>query len=450
MTECNREPLLFSSLGRQQVQADFAGGTLTSDAGGLLLREVDRRCGLIDALAGCLSDARDPSRITHELRMLLAQRIYGLALGYEDLNDHTTLRQDPLFAVLTDQRPDPQQPLASAPTLCRLENRVTRASLARLAGGLVDQFIASFAQPPAELILDFDATDDPVHGMQEWRFFHGYYDHYCFLPLYVFCGSQLLVAYLRPSNIDGSLHTRPILKLLVQRLRQAWPHVRIILRGDSGFCRWKVLRWCEQNGVFYVLGLARNGVLERLAAPFMAAAQTQFQATQEKVRNFHEVQYAAQTWDRQRRVIVKAEHLPEGPNARFVVTNLARLGPARIYDELYVARGDMENRIKEQQLALFADRTSCHNFLANQFRVLLSAAAYVLVETLRRTALPGTELEAAQAGTLRLKLFKVAARVVTSVRRVILHLSSAYPLADLFRRVLARLRALPQPRPAPS
>ena len=450
MTECNGQRVLFSSLGRQQVQADFSGGTLTSDAGGLLLREVDRGCGLLDALAACFSDPRDPARITHNLRTMLAQRVYGLALGYEDLNDHTTLRTDPLFAVLADQRPDPEQPLASAPTLCRLENRVTRASLARMRAVLVEQFIASFEAPPAELILDFDATDDPVHGTQEARFFHGYYDHYCFLPLYVFCGSRLLVAYLRPSNIDASLHTRPILKLLVRRLRQAWPKVRLIVRGDSGFCRWKLLRWCEQNHVSYVLGLARNSVLEGLAKPFTTAAQTQFQATQEKVRNFHELRYAAKTWDCQRRVIVKAEHLPEGPNVRFVVTNLSRLGSARVYDELYVARGDMENRIKEQQLALFADRTSCHAFLANQFRVLLSAAAYVLVETLRRTALPDTELAAAQAGTLRLKLFKVAARVVVSVRRVVLHLSSAYPLADLFARVLARLRTPHALRPAPS
>jgi hypothetical protein len=410
----------------------------------LLLREVDRRCGLIDTLAGCLTGPRDPGRITHDLRTMLAQRIYGLALGCEDLNDHTTLRQDPLFAVLANQRPDAEQPLASAPTLCRPGNRVTRASLSRMSAVLVEQFSASFEQPPEELVLDFDATDDPVHGTQEARFFHGYYAQY------VFCQDRLLVAYLRPSNIDASLHTRPLLKLLVRRLRQVWPNVRIILRGDSGFCRWKLLRWCEQNGVFYVLGLARNAILERLAAPFMAAAKTQFEATAQKVRNFHEVRYAAGTWDHARRVIVKAEHLPEGPNARFVVTNLPRRSPAQIYDELYVARGDMENRIKEQQLALFADRTSCQVFLANQFRVLLSAAAYVLVETLRRTALPDTELEQAQAGTIRLKLFKVAARVFTSVRRVVFQLSSAYPLADLFARVLARLRAPYLLQPAPS
>jgi hypothetical protein len=450
VTECNRQGLLFSSLGRQRVQADFAGGTLTSDAGGLLLREVDRRCGLLNALTAALSDPRDPARITHDLRTMLAQRIYGLALGYEDLNDHSTLRQDPLFAVLAERRPNPSQPLASAPTLCRLENNVSRASLQRLAAVLVEQFIASFEQAPQELILDFDATDDPLHGTQEGRFFHGYYDHYCFLPLYVFCGSQLLVAYLRPSNIDASLHTRPILKLLVRRLRQVWPAVRIIVRGDSGFCRWKLLRWCEQNNVFYVLGLARNKVLERLAEPFTAAAQAQFEATQTKVRNFHEVRYGAQSWDRQRRVIVKAEHLPQGPNVRFVVTNLTALTPVEVYDGLYIARGDMENRIKEQQLGLYADRTSCHAFLANQFRVLLSAAAYVLLDTLRRTALVETELAQAQAGTIRLKLFKVAARIVTSVRRVVLHLSSAYPLADVFARVLARLRMPHLLQPAPS
>jgi hypothetical protein len=450
VTECNRQGLLFSSLGRQRVQADFAGGTLTSDAGGLLLREVDRRCGLLNALTAALSDPRDPARITHDLRTMLAQRIYGLALGYEDLNDHSTLRQDPLFAVLAERRPDPSQPLASPPTLCRLENRVSRASLQRLARVLVEQFIASFEHPPQELILDFDATDDPLHGTQEGRFFHGYYDHYCFLPLYVFCGSRLLVAHLRPSNIDASLHTRAILKLLVGRLRQVWPAVRIILRGDSGFCRWKLMRWCERNGVFYVLGLARNAALERVAEPFTAAAQTQFEARQTKVRNFHEVRYAAKTWNCERRVIVKAEHLPQGPNVRFVVTNLTTPTPGEVYDGLYIPRGDMENRIKEQQLALYADRTSCHAFLANQFRVLLSAAAYVLVETLRRTGLAGTELEQAQAGTIRLKLFKVAARVVTSVRRVVLHLSSAYPLADLFARVLGRLRTPHVLQPAPS
>jgi hypothetical protein len=319
-----------------------------------------------------------------------------------------------------------------------------------MSGVLVEQFIASFDEPPDELVFDFDPSDLPVHGQQEGRFFHGYYGHYCFLPLYVFCGSRLLVAYLRPSNIDAPLHTRAILKLLVGRLRQAWPNVRIVLRADSSFARWKLLRWCEKNSVFYVVGLARNPVLERIAAPFMQAAEDEYERTHEKVRNFHAFDYAAGTWDHARRVIVKAERLEQGPNARFVLTNLDA-SPATIYDERYTPRGDMENRIKEQQLMLFATRASCHAFEPNQLRLLLSAAAYVLIEHLRRTALKNTELAAAQVNTIRLKLFKVAARVVISVRRVVLHLSSAYPLQNLFRRIVAQLRpAGPTARPAPS
>jgi hypothetical protein len=316
VTECNRQALLFSSLGRQEVRADFAGGTLTSDGGGLLLREVDRRLGLVDALTNCLSDPRHPAKVIHEQRTMLAQRIFGLALGYEDLNDHNELRRDPLFSVLADKPPKPDEPLASSPTLCRLENHVERKALARMSAVLVEQFIASFGTPPDELVLDFDPTDLPVHGQQELRFFHGFYGHYCFLPLYVFCGSQLLVAYLRPSNIDAPLHSRAILKLLVARLRQAWPKVRIVLRADSSFARWRLLRWCEKNSVFYVVGLARNQVLERMAAPFMAAAQAEYERTQQKVRNFHEFDYAAGTWDHPRRVIVKAERLEQGPNLR--------------------------------------------------------------------------------------------------------------------------------------
>jgi hypothetical protein len=449
VTECNRQPLLFSNLNRQKIQADFAGGTLTSDAGGLLLREVDRQLGLIDALNGCLTDPRAPARIQHEQRTMLAQRIFGIALGYEDLNDHNELRRDPLFSVLADQPPKPDNPLASSPTLCRLENRVDRKALARLSAVLVEQFIASFDQAPDELVLDFDPTDLPVHGQQAGRFFHGFYGHYCFLPLYVFCGSQLLVAYLRPSNIDAPLHTRAILKSLVARLRQAWPNVRIVLRADSSFARWKLLRWCEKNRVFYVVGLARNQVLDRMAAPFMQAAEAEYERTRQKVRNFHEFHYAAGTWDRERRVIVKAERLEQGPNVRFVLTNLDAPPPA-IYDGRYTPRGDMENRIKEQQLMLFATRASCHAFAANQFRLLLSAAAYLLIEHLRRTALKTTELAAAQVNTIRLKLLKVAARVVISVRRVVLHLSSAYPLQALFRRIAARLLAHRRPHPVPT
>ena len=447
MTDCNRQPLLFSSLDRQQIVADFDGGRLTSDGGGLLLREANRALELTRRLADCLVDPRDPARVIHEQQTMLAQRIHGIALGYEDLNDHDTLRDDPLFAVLANQRPAPDEPLASSPTLCRFENRIDRKALARMAEVFVETFIASYRRPPKELVLDFDATDDRVHGTQEGRFFHGYYNDYCFLPLYVFCGDQLLVAYLRRSNIDASKHTRAILKLLVRRLRQAWPKVRIIVRGDSGFGRWRTMRWCEKHGVYYVFGLARNPGLERRAEPFMERAERAFERTGRKQRRFHEIRYAAKTWDRKRRVIVKAERLRQGLNTRFVVTNLPGRRPAQIYDGLYTARGDMENRIKEQQLHLFADRTSCHAFLANQFRLLLASAAYVLVDHLRRTVLKGTELARAQVDTIRLKLFKVAARVRTSVRRVVFHFSSSYPYQKLLRQIVARL--VPQRPPPP-
>ncbi len=307
-----------------------------------------------------------------------------------------------------------------------------------MAEVLVDQFIASHRRAPEQLVLDFDATDDRVHGNQEMRFFHGYYDHYCFLPLYVFCGEHLLCAYLRPSKIDAALHSRAILKLLVARLRRKWPKVRIIFRADSGFCRWKTLRWCDKNDVGYVVGLARNKVLERLAAPFMTEAEGRFNETGKKQRRFHEVCYGARTWDRRRRVIVKAEHLEQGPNCRFVVSNLDD-PPETIYDEWYTPRGDMENRIKEQQLGLFADRTSCHGFRANQFRLLLASAAYVLMEHIRRVGLKGSELAKAQVGTIRLKVLRVAARVTMSVRRIVLHLPDTYPYRRVFLRLARRL-----------
>ena len=438
MTECNRQSLSFSSLGRQKITANFDGGRLTSDAGGLLLREADRQLGLTAELADCIADPRDPAKITHDIRTLLRQRIFGIALGYEDLNDHATLRDDPLFAILAEQRADPDAPLGSPSTLCRFENAITRESLSRMSEVFVEQFIASHERPPKELTLDFDPTDDRVYGKQEGRFFHGYYDGYCFLPLYVFCGDQLLCAYLRPSNIDGAKHSRAILKLIVKRFRRAWPKVRIIFRGDSGFCRWKLLRWCDKHDVGYVVGIARNPVLQRLAEPFMNQATKAYDESGVKQRRFHEITYAAGTWDRKRRVIVKAEVLPKGPNVRFVVTNLAE-APKTIYDDRYTARGDMENRIKEQQLGLFADRTSCHQFQANQFRLLLASAAYVLIEHLRRVGLVGTELAKAQVTTIRSKLFKIAARVTVSVRRIVFHLSSYHPYQPLFAHLLRRL-----------
>ena len=448
MTHRTTPPVSFSSVRRRELVAEFTAGHITSDAGLLLLREADRRIGLTAALDAAIPDPRSPERIVHPQRTLLAQRVLGLAAGYEDLNDHGLLRRDPLWQAATDHpEVDGSAELASAPTLCRLENRIGRADLLRIATILVDQFLASFETPPAELILDIDATDDPIHGHQEEHFFHGYYDHHCFLPLYITCGSRLLVAHLRPSNIGADHRAAPILKLLVARLRAQWPAVKILIRGDGGFCRWKLMRWCDSHDIRYAFGLPRNRVLEGRSAEWMAQVAEAHRLDGRSHRVFGELSYAAQTWDRPRRVIAKAEHLRGAgqgkSNPRYVVTNLA--GEARaIYEDVYCQRGDSENRIKEQQLGLFADRTSCHAFLANSFRVLLAAAAYVLVEHIRRTALVDTELEKAEVGTIRLRLFRVAALVVTSVRRLVVRLSTSYVGRDLFALVAERLQTRPR------
>jgi hypothetical protein len=439
MTDCNPKTLAFSRIQGKPVVADCAGGRLTTDAGALLLREVAERIGLFRALDRVIPDPRQPEMIVHEQETLLAQRVMAIALGYEDLNDHQTLRDDPALQLAAGRRPEPDAHLASPPTLCRLENRVDRKASVAIAAVLVEQFLAAHPTPPEHLILDFDATDDPVHGDQERRFFRGYYDHHCFLPLYVFCGDELLVAYLRPSKIDAAKHTRAVLKLLVEKLRGVWPKVKITIRADSGFCRRRLMRWCDSHGVGYVLGLAKNTVLERSACDEITRAERQFRRTGRPQRIFGSFSYAAGTWDRSRRVIVKAEHNARGANPRFLVVNVPG-DPRELYEDVYCQRGEVENRIKEQQLGLFADRTSCHRFLANQFRLLLSSAAYVLVQALRRTALAGTELARAQVGTIRLKLFKVAARVVVSTRRVVFHLASGYPYQAVFRTVSQRLR----------
>jgi hypothetical protein len=457
MTECNSQPIVFSSLGRRQVVADFSGGAITSDAGALLLREIDRKLGLIDKLDAVIPDPRNPDLIIHQQSTMLRQRIFAIAMGYEDGNDHQTLRDDPLMQLVTERGIDPDRPLASPPTLCRLENRVRRCTLTDIAKVFVEIFIASHNEshidshhePPQELILDFDATNDPVHGNQVNRFFHGYYDEYCFLPLYVFCGQHLLCAYLRPANIDAATHSWAILSLLVKRFRQVWPNVKIIFRGDSGFCRWKMLRWCEKHAVFYIVGLAKNSRLKQMAKPFTDQAEAQFNAqfqvnensSDAKQRLFADIEYAAYTWDKARRVIVKAERLQEGPNLRFVVTNLDG-EPQALYDQLYCKRGEAENRIKEQQLGLFADRTSCHEFVPNQFRVLLSAAAYILLQQLRQQSLVGTELAEAQVSTIRTKLLKIGALIKRSFRRVVLHLAGGCPMQELFRLIAAKLMGL--------
>lgn len=434
MTDCYQGLLQFPSVKRRKVEAQFNGGEVTSDGGLLLLRQVDRRLGLTEKLAAVLPEARAVEKIEHEQKALLRQRIYSLCAGYEDLNDQLTLRHDVALQTAVEQ----DKELASASTLCRWENRAGRKAARAMHEVLLEQFIASFKEAPEELILDFDATDDRVHGSQEGRSFHGYYGDWCFLPLYVFCGDQLLVSYLRPSNIDAALHAPAILKLLVSRLRKAWPQVKIILRADSGFCRWKMLRWCERHGVHYIVGLARNARLAALGAALMEQAQGQHEATKEKQRLFEEFAYKAHTWDKKRRVILKAEHTDKGSNPRYVVSNLDG-NPQALYDTLYCARGEMENRIKEQQLGLFADRTSCHGWWANQFRLLLSSCAYVLMETLRRIGLAGSELCRSQASTLRLKFIKIGAVVVRNTRRVRFLLSSAYPLQSLFAQAVVKL-----------
>jgi hypothetical protein len=434
MTDCTQELFQFPSFDRRKIEANFTGGDVSSDGGVLLLGQADRRLGLTAALDQVLPDPRHPVFIVHRQVDLLRQRVYGLALGYEDLNDHSTLRRDLAWQTALER----DEELASSPTLCRLENRVNRQAVVAFHRVLVEQFIASFQEAPTELILDFDATDDRVHGNQEGRAFHGYYGDWCFLPLYVFCGEQLLVSYLRPSNVDAARHSWAILKLLVQRLRQAWPEVKIVFRGDSGFCRWKMLRWCEKNNVGYLVGLARNARLQAMLQPRMLEAEAGHQRTKEKVRLFTDLHYAAHTWDKERRVIAKAEHTAQGSNPRFVLTNLEGQGQV-LYDEVYCARGEMENRIKEQQLGLFADRTSCHHWWANQFRLLLSSCAYVLVEAIRRLGLAGTELARAQVATIRLKLLKIGTVILRNTRRIRLLFSSAYPHQELFWRVCQRL-----------
>jgi len=434
VANCTVQKALFPGLKRRQIEANFNGGDITSDGGVLLLRQVDRLLGLSEAVSKALGDTRRQASCVHDGLSLLKQRVYGLALGYEDLNDHQSLRRD--IGIQTGV--DRSEVLAGASTLCRFENRADRESAWRMHEVLVDQFMQSFQRAPKRLILDFDATDDAVHGKQEGRFFHGYYDHYCFLPLYVFCRNQLLVSYLRPSKIDGAKHAWAILSLLVKRLRKAWPKVKIIMRGDGGFCRWRMLAWCDRHGVGYIVGIAKNKRLNRLAAPYLDAARLDYEVSGRKQRQFNTFFYGARTWDRPRRVIVKAEHTGLGSNPRYVVTNL--LGdPKRLYDRVYCARGDMENRIKQQQLDLFSDRTSCHRWWPNQFRLLLSSMAYVLLDAIRRLGLHGTELARAYVGTIRLKLLKIGAVILRNTRRIRFLLSSHHPYQTLFFTAAARL-----------
>ena len=445
MTECSQTQFAFQAHFSRRVTSQFDGGTMTSDAGGLLLRETDRRLKLLPRLAQCFLDGRDPARVQHSVGEMLAQRVYGLALGYEDLNDHEQLRQDPMLKLLAGQQ-DLEQPLAGKSTLNRLElgagtpNRYKKITFWKQAVDelLVDVFVESHTLVPEEIVLDIDTTDVALHGDQEGRFFHGYYDHYCYLPLYIFSGEHLLCARLRCANIDASAGSLAEIRRIVEQIRRHWPQVRITLRGDSGFCRDELMDWCENNRVDYVFGFARNSRLQAMVADALQQAQAQWEQTQKPARVFIEFSYetVSGSWSRPRRVVAKAEHIQGKDNPRFVVTSLAASEwPAqKLYEELYCARGDMENRIKEQ-FVLFADRVSAESIRANQLRLYLSAMAYVLVSGLRRLGLKATELAAAQAATIRLRLLKIGALVRVTVRRVWISLPRSYPWPDLFERV---------------
>ena len=466
-TECTPEQFEFHALGRREVVGRFDGGRLTSDGGGLLLREVDHRLGLLPRLAGCFSDYRNPNSVEHSVGALVSQRVYGLALGYEDLNDHDVLRADSALALLVGKRDltgearerarDRGYPLAGSSTLNRLElgtpeaaaaDRYKRISAdpAALDRLLVEVFLESYERAPREIWLDLDATDDPLHGHQEGRFFHGYYRCYCYLPLYIFCGEHLLCARLRPSNQDGAAGSVEELERIVTQIRERWPRTRIIIRGDSGFCRDAIMSWCENNDVHYVLGLARNKRLLRALGRAMAEARAEHDITDAPARRFRDFRYRTRkSWSCERRVVGKAEVLPGKDNPRFVVTSLpaSRADARRLYETLYCVRGEMENRIKEQQLGLFADRTSSATMRANQLRLYFASFAYVLMYGLRRLGLAGTRHARAQCSTIRVKLLKIAARLRVTVRKVWLSFSETCPYISDIAQILANLRRIP-------
>lgn len=459
-TECTTEALPFQGVAGREVVARFDGGTLTSDGGAVLLREVDRATKILGQFAACFTDHRDPTRVTHPVAALVRQRVYGLALGYEDLNDHDALRHDPLMAVLAESA-DVTALGAGKSTLNRLElagatvgtdaryKKITvdHDAVDRL---FVDVFVQAHATPPTEIVLDLDATDDPVHGAQEGRFFHGYYGHYCYLPLYIFAGEHLLCARLRPSDRDASAGALEEVQRIVAQLRAVWPAVAITLRADSGFCRDALMTWCETSAVDYVFGLAKNARLIALIPDELADAAATCAATTRPARVFAERTYQTlDSWTRARRVVAKAEQLTAATadgdgksNPRFLVTSraMADLDARTLYEDVYCARGEMENRIKEQQLMLFADRTSAATLRANQLRLYYSSVAYLLLAALRRLGLAGTALAKAQCTTIRLTLLKIGARIRVTVRKVWLALASGCPHAALFAQVHANLQ----------
>jgi DDE family transposase len=450
-TECSVEQLSFQGVGKRQIVARFDGGQLSSDGGGLLLRETERRTDLLKQFAACFHDYRNPLLVEHSLKSLISQRVIALALGYEDLNDHDQLRHDPLIATLVEKA-DPTRALAGKSTLNRLEltpegngeDRYKRIvyDTAAIDRFFVDAFLQAYPKAPERIVLDLDTTDDEIHGGQEGRFFHGYYGSYCYLPLYVFSGEHLLCARLRQSNVGPAEGTVQELERIVTQIREQWPEVKIVIRADSAFSRDDIMSWCEQNGVEFVLGLARNARLERMLASEMEQARAESERTGGPFRSYKELEYRTlDSWSRTRRVVGKAEHLVDKPNARFVVTSLPieEVAAQPLYENDYCGRGDMENRIKEQKTFLFSDRTSAATMRANQLRLWFSSVAYLMMSALRRLGLKDTDLAKAQCDTIRLKLFKIGARITVTTRKIWISLSSSYPLADLFARVCRNL-----------
>ena len=445
-TECNLDLFGFARVAGRAVVAGFDGGAITTDAGGLLLGATDRAIRLVDRFSSCFKDARSAVLVEHEVRTLVGQRVFGLAMGYEDLNDHDELRHDPIMAVLAgklEARRRDCAPVAGKSTLNRLElskptpSRYHKISHdeAAIEGLFVDLFLDAHAKAPKQITLDLDATDDPLHGDQEGRFFHGYYGGYCYLPLYVFCGRHLLVAKLRRSNIDAASGSIVELARIIGQIRRRWPRVRILLRADSGFCREDLMVWCETNKVDFLFGLARNNRLTAEIADELAAAQEESERTGKPARRFKDFTWSTlKSWSRSRRVVAKAEWTGGDSNPRFVVTSLGRNGSeARyLYEKVYCARGEMEIRIKECQLDLFADRTSSHTMRANQLRLWFASMAYVLISALRRIGLKHTQFAQAACGTIRLKLLKIGALVTISVRRIKIAMASGCPYAHEF------------------
>ena len=452
MTECNQDRFEFASTpGTRQIVAEFSGGTITTDAGSVLLKETDEKMNLLSRFSQCFTDRRSPLLIEHTLEQMLRQRVYGLALGYEDLNDHDLLRLDPLLGVMAGKAEPGTDLLAGKSTLNRMElgtgtpsryKKITfwRDSVDEL---LVDVFLEAHPVAPSQIVLDIDTTDMALHGNQEDKFYHGYYKHYCYLPLYIFCGDHVLCARLRPSSIGPAVGSRKEVERIVKQIRQRWPEVEIILRGDSGFCADELLTWCENNGVHYVVGVARNQRLEKLIEGPLAEAKQQFEATQQPARVFVEFEHKTLQgmWNKDRRVVAKAEHINGKSNPRFIVTSLDAESwqKQKLYEELYCARGDMENRIKEQ-FVLFADRVSVSTMRGNQLRVYLSVIAYTLMNGLRRLGLRATAMATAQVGTIRLKLLKIGALIQVTVRKVWVRMASSYPYQALFSQVLKQLR----------